>query len=572
MGKRFDTFKATWKSFASGGWDGNQGSMFAPDSYLNLHTSVWGDGGVAASRERIENDFISYVAGAYKSNGPVFSCVTARQMVFSEAVFKFKGQSDGKLHGNGNLKILETPWPGGTTGELLARMEQDASLAGNSFHTRADDLGNFGNAAKGKPGERIAHLRPDWVTIVIGSYSGDPRAVDAKPLGIIYRAGGNSGSSIPTDGVLLTMDEISHYSPIPDPIARFRGMSWLTPILREVQADKAALMHKENFYENAAVPNLAISVDKETNKEDFDEFVKNFSGSHQGAWNAYKTLFLMGGADVTPLSHDFKQLDFAATIGKGESRIASAAGVPPSWVGFSEGMQGSSLNSGNMAANRRRFADGTIRPLWRIAVASLAPLIDVPSGSVLWWDESGIAFLREDQADRAAIMRVNMNAVDAGIKAGYEPDACVLAVQSDDISKLIGKHTGLVSVQMQPPVDPDNTIEETQGQARIMQTQALTIQTCVTAGFTHESAVKATLANDFSLLKKDTSVEPWSPTGTALRVPGAGASGSAVPAAPAGPSGSSAPATPPRAAPSKPPAAVPARPAPVKPTAPGGGK
>lgn len=564
------------KNWRSGGWDGVNLPVWAPDHPLNA-AAVYAGQGLLADRERIENDFMGYVYGAYKANGPVFSCITARQMVFSEAQFKFKALQDGKLHGNPELSILEVPWPGGTTGELLGRMEQDASLAGNSYWTRADDLGNYGNAAKGGPGERLCHLRPDWVTIVIGSYSGDPRDIDAKPLGIIYQpyANGiglssNLSGNYSEDGILLTMEEIAHYSPIPDPIARFRGMSWLTPILREIEADKSATKHKSSFYDNAAVPNMAVKFDKDTNKDDFEEFVANFRSAHQGSWNAYKTLFLMGGADVTPLTHDFRQLDFSNVVGKGESRIASAAGVPPSWVGFSEGLQGSALNAGNLAANRRRFADGTIRPLWRIAVASLAPLINVPNGSVLWWTEDEIAFLREDQTDRANIMHIDANAVDALIKAGFDPDAAVGTVDAKDLKLLVGKHTGLVSVQMQPPVDPDNDIEETQGQARIMQTLALTIQTFVTAGFTHESAIAAAVANDPKLLKKDPAVEPWSPIGAALRVPGDGASGSPVAAPPAE---GGTPTGKPPAAGTKPPAVPAAKPPAAKPpTTPGGGK
>lgn len=568
MGKRFNTLKANFKSFQSGGWDGVQPPIWSPDS--PLRTPLWGDSSTYSNREQIENDFLSYVAGAYKANGPVFSCITARQMVFSEATFQFKSKTDGKLYGTPALELLETPWPGGTTSGLLSRMEQDASLSGNAWHTRADDLGNFGNAAKGKPGERIAHLRPDRVTILIGSFSGDPRAIDAKPLGVIYSVSGNNmGGNLPTEGVFLTMEEVSHYAPHPDPIARFRGMSWLTPILREIDGDKAMLVHKNQFLENSAVPNIAVSVDKDTNYDDFKKFVDEFGGAHKGKWNAYKTLFLMGGADVTPLSHDFKQMDFAGVIGKGESRIASAAGVPSSWVGFSEGMQGSALNSGNMAASRRRFADGTIRPMWRMAVAALAPLIDVPVGSVLWWDESEIAFLREDQADLADIMRVAMNAVDAGIKAGFKPDASLLAVQSEthvNLSHLLGQHTGLVSVQMQPPVDPDNKMEETQGMARIQQTQALTLQSYLSAGATFESAVKAVEANDVTLLKK-APPEDWSPSGQPLRNPPAGS-----PEAPAGtPTGQ--PTGAPGAAPAAP-AAQPPKPAATAPVQPqqGGGK
>jgi hypothetical protein len=391
-------------------------------------------------------------------------------------------------------------------------MEQDASLAGNSWWTLTNDAGEYGSAAKGGTGLRLAHLRPDWVVMVIGTKrkGGSVRDIDATLLGIKYKPGGSKNGVVEADDeVFLTMEEVVHYSPNPDPIARFRGMSWLTPVLKEIEADKSATRHKGAFFDNAAVPNIAVSFDKETNEEDFNEFVESFNGDHRGSWQAYKTLFLMGGADVKPLSHDFKSMDFSAVIGKGESRIASAGGVPPSWVGFSEGMQGSALNSGNMAANRRRFADGTIRPLWRIVAASLAVLIDVDPDSQLWFDTSGVAFLREDERDRAEIMKIDMGAINVGILAGYKPDAVVDSVQTNDLRKLIGQHTGLVSVQMQPPVDNDNELED----ANIFSTHAKTLQALVAAGFTEESSVEAITSNNLDKLKKAPKEDQWSPSG-----------------------------------------------------------
>ncbi len=539
MGRIKAALSSARKAFQSGGWDGTNLSIWHPDHPLN-RAMAWG-GSSYTNREEIENDFEGYVLGAFKSDGPVFSCITARQFVFSEAVFKFRRKSTQELWGDDRLSLLEQPWPGATAGNLLSRMEQDASLAGNSWWTTTCDHGHYGKAAKGCTGERLAHLRPDWVTMVIGTIreGGSVRDIDATLLGIKYKPGGRKGVSEGDDEVFLTMEEVAHYAPIPDPIARFRGMSWLTAVLRDVEADKSAIKHKGSFFDNAAVPNIAVTFDKETNPDDFEEFVSNFNGSHRGHWNAYKTLFLMGGADVHPLSHDFKSMDFSAVIGKGESRIASAAGVPPSWVGFSEGMQGSALNTGNMAANRRRFADGTIRPLWREAVGSLAVLVDVPSDSELWWDESGVAFLREDQKDRAEIMRVDMSAINTGILAGYEPDAVVEAVQADDIRKLFGKHTGLVSVQMQPPVDNDNELEE----ANIFGIHAKTLQALVAAGFTEESAVAAIEANDLSKLKKAPVQDQWSPSGIPIppAQPGAGPAGAKPPA----PGGAKPPAKPP---------------------------
>ncbi|MFT2016301.1 phage portal protein [Streptomyces sp. 796.1] len=498
-------------SVASKSW--SEPEVWSPQHALNLAGGFM-DGAPAGETERIENDFESYVNMALKRNGPVAACMLARQMVFSEARFQWRRFEQGRpsdLFGSPELGLLERPWPGGTTGELLAHMEQDVTFAGNFWATIADDNGNLGRAARGS-GRRIVRMRPDWVTLIIGSKSKDPWALDARVLMIVYEPRGSRLDSGPrAEAVRLLPDEVCHYSPIPDPVARFRGMSWITPVVREVEADISSTAHKRNFFENAAVPNMVVKFDKDADEDAFDEFVAKFNQGHRGAWNAYKTLFLMGGADVTPLSYDFKQLDFAATVGKGESRIAAAAGVPASWVGFSEGMQGSSLNSGNYNASRRRFADGTMRPLWRMAAASLEPLLVLGNSTVLgdgrslWYDTRDIAFLREDETDRAEIMRINLNAIDAGIKSGFENDAVVEAVRDNDVTKLFGRHTGLVSVQMQPPApqEDDQAQRRSQEEAAVRQTEAAIITSLTDAGFELDSIVAALESGDWGQLAID---------------------------------------------------------------------
>jgi phage portal protein BeeE len=447
----------------------------------------------------IENNFEGYVEGAFKANGPVFACVAARQIVFSEARFAIRKIVDEESNGATGgperhecLSLLEKPWDNGSSGELLARMEQDASLAGNSYWTVRDG--------------KLIRLRPDWVELIIG-VPGEPDAspldLRATLLGYLYkpRQVGQMGTADPMpDAVFLLPEQVAHYAPMPDPIARFRGMSWITACAKEVDADLLATKHKKSFYENAAVPNIAVKFDRETSEDAFDEFVEQYNANHKGAWNAYKTLFLMGGADVQPLTMDFHQLEFNQTVGKNESRIASVAGVPPSWVGFSEGMQGSALNAGNFSAARRRFADGTIRPLWRMACEALAPLIDVPDGYELWYDDRDIAFLREDMKDRAQIFQTNAIAIEALMRGGFEPDASVRAAIAYDLRALVGEHTGLTSVQM---MNTDQEGQRGQEEAQTREIEARAISSLVMAGCDINSIAAFMESGDASKLKKD---------------------------------------------------------------------
>lgn len=385
--------------------------------------------------EKIDNDFEGYLTGAFKANGPVFSLMLVRLQVFSEARFKFRrlgGRRD--LFGSSALNLLEHPWPGGTTGDLLARMIMHADLAGNAYVTRV--------------GDRLRLLRPDWVTIVAQSES-EPEvagaALDARIVGYIYEPEISGAKA-----TILLPNQVAHFAPIPDPEVNFRGMSWLTPVLSEISADKATTKHKRKFFENAATPNLAISLDSSVSGKAFDDFVERFLEAHQGTGNAHRPLIIGGGADVKPLSFNFRDLDFKALQGGGETRLASAAGVPPVIVGFSEGLQGSSLNQGNYAAARRRFADGTMRPLWRNVAGSLANLIEVPGDGELWFDEQDISFMREDRKDAADIAFIRAQTIRQLVEAGYEPSSVIAAVDADDYSLLV--HTGLFSVQLQSPL------------------------------------------------------------------------------------------------------------------------
>lgn len=176
--------------------------------------------------------------------------------------------------------------------------------------------------------------------------------------------------------------------------------------------------------------------------------------------NAYKTLFLGGGADPTVLGSDFKQLDFSVTQGKAESRLASAAGVPPSWVGFSEGLQGSALNAGNFTAARRRLSDGTLQHLWMNAATSLQTLATPPDrGATLWFATRSIPFLHMDASDEATVQNQEANTIVALVKDGFIPESVIDAVTNGDWTRL--RHTGFTSVQLQPPMTEDGSPQQT---------------------------------------------------------------------------------------------------------------
>lgn len=402
------------------------------DLYFQYQNASYPITGVPMSgvEERVENSFAGYVQGAYKANGVVFATILSRMLLFTEARFQFQqmhGGKPGDLFGTTDLEVLERPWPNGTTRELLARMEQDASLAGNFYAVRE--------------GKRLRRLRPDWVSIVLSAPPDEAVEVDVE--GYVYTPGGPTGRGKPQ---AFGVEEICHWSPIPDPDALYRGMSWLTPVLSDVTSDKQATQHKQKFFANAATPPLAVILEG-LDREEFRKFKREMDEAHNGPQNAYKTLYLGGGADVKPLGVDFKQLDFKNTQGAGETRITAAGGVPAVIVGLSEGLQAATYS--NYGQARRKFGDHWAHPQWGSASAALESILKVPSGSRLWYDHKHIPFLREDEKDAADIRATQATTMETLIRAGYTPDSVAHAMANDDMSLL--KHSGLVSVQLQAP-------------------------------------------------------------------------------------------------------------------------
>ncbi len=411
------------------------GHSYDVNQFWSMPVNSW-----RPNEEGITSDFVGLVQGAYKSNAVVFACEMTRMALFSEARFQWRKMTNGRpgdLFGTTELSVLEKPWPGGVTGDLLTRILVDADFGGSGYVARRNERPN-----------RLMRMRPDWVVLVLGSED-EPDfanlAMDAEVLGCMYYPGGVNSGHTP---VPLLVDEFAQFTPIVDPLATYRGMSWLTPIIREIQADSAATMHKLMFFENGATPQMVVTMGPDVKPENLKQFVAKMDDSHSGWQNAYKTLYLGGGADVTMVGKDLQQLDFKATQGAGETRIAAASGVHPVVAALSEGMSGSSLNAGNFNSAARLVADRTLRPLWRNVAGSLQNIvIPPPDGSELWYDDRDISFLQEDRKDAADIQFIEAQAIRQLVDAQFEPASVVAAVAAQDMTLL--RHTGIPTVQGQ---------------------------------------------------------------------------------------------------------------------------
>jgi len=394
-------------------------------------------------------------AAALRSCPPAFAAQMVRALVLSQARFTWRNTLSSatprRTFGSRELSLLERPWPHATTGDLLSTMEWHSGLAGNAYVARRPD--------------RLQVLRPDWCGLVFGSEQ-EPEdaatALDGELLGLIYQNGGfTSPRSQPRT---LLPGEFAHWAQIPDPECPGMGQSWVTAALTDIQGDRAATEHKLKFFTNGATPSLVIKGIDAANREQFMQYVDMVEQNHTGLANAYRTLYLTAGADATVVGSDLRQLDFKATQGASETRLAVLARVPAPLLGISEGLAGSSLNAGNFGMARRMFADSWIYPSLQDVSASLESILTRPRNRVgeedaeLWFDTADMPLLREDAKDAAEIEQIKAITIRQHIEAGFDPASVIAAVDGQDVKLL--KHSGLVSVQLQPPgmaaVEPPN--------------------------------------------------------------------------------------------------------------------
>jgi hypothetical protein len=353
--------------------------------------------------------------------GPVHAVIDRRASIMGEARPVFFSSP--------TLEVLKRPWPGGTWRQLVTIAESDAASCGNSYWIRPER-------------NELARLEADWITIVTGEVVVQGQEVGRRLLGYIVQRPGHTA-------VIFEPGEVAHYRPGISTGEPFRGASWLAAVASDASSDIELTRYKGNYLKNGAMPSLAVMYEPTLDMAQLEAFVPVFAAKFTGSMNAGKVMHFLGGRDVKTVGATLDELSFKAVQGAGETRIAAAAGVPASVAGFSEGMQGSSLNAGNYTATRRLFGDAKIRPLLGSFCEAFANLVPAPEGARLWYDDSGVSFFQEDVQDEANIRQANALTIRQLVDAGFTPDSAVPAVMTGDFSVL--KHSGLYSVQLQPP-------------------------------------------------------------------------------------------------------------------------
>jgi len=380
--------------------------------------------------------FTSAAASAGYSS-VVFSVERWRVSVFSEARFAWQRMRAGRpmpgaLFGTTALGVLEVPWRGASTRDLLAVCEMDVAAHGNSYWV-LDELGY------------LVRLEPTTVKIIT-------EAVYDQVTG--FRIGERlSGYAVIVDREvsIYAPEDIAHYKPYPANNSQWVGQAWISACLDDVAADAALTEHKRAAVANGASLTYVVSLDPTLTPTQFDNFIAKFKEDHQGPMRAGEVTFLQGGSDIKAVGQSFSDLAMSETQGAGETRIAAAGGVHPVIVGLAEGLKGAATNAGAYQSAKENFLDGTMAPLWGAFVGAFAGLLKAPGPDVrLWYDSRDIPFMRKDITALAEVMVQNASVISVLTTAGYDPDAIIAAVMANDVSGLVGAHSGLFSVQLRP--------------------------------------------------------------------------------------------------------------------------
>ena len=238
---------------------------------------------------------------------------------------------------------------------------------------------------------------------------------------------------------------MAHFAPIPDPYHPENGMSWLTPVVREVMGDAAATDHKLAFFENAATPNLAVKL-----SEKLPRMISHSSSRRCGRTIAESRTHgrrsTSAAALTTVVGADMKQLDFKVTQGLARPHRRRRRRSPVI-VKAIRGLDASTYS--NYGQARRKFADGWARPQWRMAAGALASIVQAPpargSGTTTATSRSSKRTRRTPRTSSSTDSQSVRQLTDGG----YTPESVVKAIDARDITLL--EHTGLVPVQLQAP-------------------------------------------------------------------------------------------------------------------------
>jgi len=120
----------------------------------------------------------------------------------------------------------------------------------------------------------------------------------------------------------------------PDPLDMMHGISPLRAVMTDIQAAVYSMAWNRNFFANDARPGAVINTNQPKMQDrEFKDFTARFREAHKGLSNAGAVALLEGGATITTVPPNMRDMQFAELRNIARDNIRRAWRVHPSMMG-----------------------------------------------------------------------------------------------------------------------------------------------------------------------------------------------------------------------------------------------
>lgn len=310
-------------------------------------------GGAFTRTEPTPENYTAFLKAGYQKNPFVFRAVNLIARAASRVDF-FVADSGGEpMEGHMVTEILDNPNPELARAGLVERFLSDVILTGNGY-------------AKFAEPQELHPLRPDAVRV---KHSNDPTEL----------VGGYSwGHGLTGDEEEFERDEVLHIKTY-HPTSEFYGMSPIHAAEAAIALSNRGFEWNVNLLDRGGVPPWFLSVDGVLNQEQKTNIQEELDEKHQGFENQGKPLILEGEMNADTLGESPKDMDHIDGQKWAGRTIATAMGMDPAMLGFSE-----SQTFANFETAWESLYQDTVYPYLELVTTEIESFFKLHTDSTDW--------------------------------------------------------------------------------------------------------------------------------------------------------------------------------------------
>lgn len=236
------------------------------------------------------------------------------------------------------LDLLDKPNRFTTASQLFYLSQANLELTGDCFYLLDRPT---------QPTQMVM-LQPDKVTINLG----DPRVGEDIIESYTYKDTVD-GKSIET----TYQPEYIIHMKTPNPSNPFRGKSVVEAAATTIDTSNQAQEFLKVFFDNAAVPNFALSSDQRITDEDVKRIQRQLRSKYGGVRNAFKTMILGGGLKPVTIQQTGQQMQLIELLDSTRDTIMAMFKNTKSSLGIVD-----DVNRANAEASLLSWKESVIRP------------------------------------------------------------------------------------------------------------------------------------------------------------------------------------------------------------------